>query len=78
MHGYVWEWCQDTWQPDYDKAPADGSAVQVKKDVGRVLRGGSWADLADSCRSASRFHKPAHHKDDTIGFRCVRAARGQD
>src|SRR5262249_47320490 len=77
MHGYIWEFCQDDWHPNYENAPADGSAWTDAPKADRVLRGGSWADSADSCRSAFRFHKPADYKDDRIGFRCVKAARGK-
>jgi formylglycine-generating enzyme required for sulfatase activity len=73
MHGYLWEWCQDNWQPTYEKAPTDGSAVEIKKDTSRVLRSGSWADEADTCRSAYRMKKAADFKDDRIGFRCVKS-----
>jgi formylglycine-generating enzyme required for sulfatase activity len=58
MHGYVWEWCSD----------ANGS-----DDKERILRGGSWADGPESCRSAYRYHKPVGTRSDSIGFRCVRA-----
>ena len=58
MHGYVWEWCSDSWDKD---------------DKERVLRGGSWADGPESCRSAFRYHKPVGTRSDSIGFRCVRA-----
>ncbi len=78
LHGYVWEWCQDGWQPNYDKAPDDGSAAEGKKDAGRVIRGGSWADGADESRSAFRAHQPEDYRDDRIGFRCVRSARGKE
>jgi formylglycine-generating enzyme required for sulfatase activity len=74
MHGYVWEWCQDGWHPTYDGAPTDGSAWEAAGDKERIIRGGSWADSADTCRSAYRHHAPADHRSDTIGFRCVRAA----
>jgi formylglycine-generating enzyme required for sulfatase activity len=38
-----------------------------------MLRGGSWADDADHCRSAFRHHKPLDFRSDAVGFRCVRA-----
>jgi len=78
MHGYVWEWCQDAWHADYKGAPETGAAWDEKDAKERVLRGGSWADPADSCRSAFRHHKPPDHRSDTIGFRCVRAAVPKD
>src|SRR5262245_4955391 len=72
MHGYNWEWVADGWQPDYKKAPADGSAV-VKGEKGmHVIRGGSWADPADHARSAFRMGFAAGEKNDTIGFRCAK------
>lgn len=74
MHGYVWEWCADGWHPTYEGAPTDGSAWKTAGDKEHVLRGGSWADSAESCRSSFRHHAPADHRSDAVGFRCVKAA----
>lgn len=73
MHGYIWEWCADTWHPTYEKAPGDGSAWTKSESKDRVLRSGAWNVPAEQCRSASRFHKPAGYRSDDVGFRCVRA-----
>lgn len=73
MHGYIWEWCQDSWSPSYEGAPKDASARQDKDAKERVLRGGSWADTADHARSGYRHHVDAGQRSDAIGFRCVRA-----
>jgi formylglycine-generating enzyme required for sulfatase activity len=74
MHGYVWEWCADAWHPTHEGAAKDGRPRIDKDEKDRVLRGGSWNDEAERLRSAFRWHKPADFGDDTIGFRCVRAA----
>jgi formylglycine-generating enzyme required for sulfatase activity len=82
-YGYTWEWCQDDYHANYENAPDDGSpwpgfpkSESVKSEL--VLRGGSWADTADRCRSSFRFSKLSTYKDDTIGFRCVKAPKGKD
>jgi formylglycine-generating enzyme required for sulfatase activity len=78
MHGNVWEWCQDTLQPDYTGAPADGSAWVDEKEnkYNRVRRGGSWQETAANCRSAVRFGSPGDEKtpdmrNNQVGFRVV-------
>jgi formylglycine-generating enzyme required for sulfatase activity len=73
LHGYVWEWCADAWHPSYDGAPADGSAREMADAKERVIRGGSWRDKADACRSAFRGHRTPETRSDAVGFRCVRA-----
>jgi formylglycine-generating enzyme required for sulfatase activity len=74
MHGYVSEWCADAWHPGYKGAPTDGSAWTEDGEKDRVIRGGSFADPAESHRSAFRDHKPINTRSDRIGFRCVKAA----
>ncbi|MEH2162178.1 MAG: SUMF1/EgtB/PvdO family nonheme iron enzyme [Nostoc sp.] len=70
MHGNIWQWCQDTWHENYNKAPNDGSAW-VTDDDKRLLRGGSWdADPCD-CRSAFRDCRGRGRRSYDVGFRVV-------
>jgi S-layer protein (TIGR01567 family) len=72
MHGNVWEWTQDSWHDSYNGAPSNGSSWENGDSSDRVLRGGSFADFAGLCRSASRLRaKPSRCSHDT-GFRLLR------
>ena len=71
MHGYVWEWCEDVYHDSYDGAPTDGSAWTTGDAKTRVIRGGSYADPADACRSGYRKGAAADYRSDTLGLRCV-------
>jgi len=76
MHGNVWEWCQDTWHENYNRAPTDGSAwVDENANENRmILRGGSWNNHPWYCRSAYRYCLDADYWDAYNGFRVVCAA----
>ena len=73
MHGQVWEWCADTWHENYDGAPTDGSAWTTGGNENRSpLRGGSWVDPPEDCRSASRnYVYRRDYRDFNRGFRVV-------
>ena len=72
LHGQVWEWCLDPWHADYAGAPADGSGVAGGGDATqRVMRGGSWHDTPDACRSAVRSKFAPGEGEDYIGLRVV-------
>jgi len=72
MHGNVWEWCQDHWHENYDRAPTDGAAwLSSGESKYRVLRGGSWYDLPEFCRSAIRIGDAPGVIDGLVGFRVV-------
>ncbi len=72
MHGNVWEWCEDHWHDNYKRAPDDGSAwVDKKEGAFRVFRGGSWFNLARSCRSALRNGFEPGYRYDLLGFRLL-------
>jgi len=56
MSGNVLEWCSDEYR--------SGSAV-------RVLRGGSWNDLARGVRAAFRSRNEPGYRNVNFGFRCA-------
>ena len=70
MHGNVWEWCSDIYHANYNDAPTDGRSWETPtKENYRVLRGGSWSNVAITCRSASRSWDQAGYSYNDIGFR---------
>ena len=82
MHGNVAEWCHDFYADCYpDGAAQDPTGPESGED--RVLRGGSWKTSEDSCRCSARNYEAPGLADvcfgyEAYGFRCVRAAAGQE
>ena len=73
MVGNVWEWCEDKYHRDYGNAPVDGSAWTSGITNYRVLRGGSWYDIPQHCRSAERNRAMKDLRYRTVGFRLARS-----
>jgi formylglycine-generating enzyme required for sulfatase activity len=74
MHGNVWEWVEDDYHSDYEGAPDDGQPwIDEPRSASRVIRGGSWRDSAQSCRSAFRYGLSPGVRDVVLGFRLVRS-----
>ncbi len=72
MSGNVWEWVQDCWHDNYNKAPRDGSSWQEQNNGdcnSRVLRGGFWSFRQDSLRSANRSWSNPDDRSHVVGFR---------
>ncbi len=72
MHGNVWEYCEDDWHKNYQNAPNDGKPWIDNSSKYPVQRGGSWFNLPNNCRSASRnilLARDDFFDDD--GFRVV-------
>lgn len=69
MHGNVWEWTRSSY------APYPYVSVESRNDTDdgreKVVRGGSWHDRPQRCRSAFRLSYPAWQKVYNVGFRVI-------
>ena len=68
MSGNVWEWCQDYFQKDIHKIPANGKPY-LENTGERVLRGGCHHNWAIHCTVSKRYAIAPDAKDGCIGFR---------
>ena len=73
MSGNVFEWCQD-WFGDYSSGHAvDPQGPSVGES--RVLRGGSWFNVAYDMRSARRLGNTPDYRCYSTGFRVAKMIR---
>jgi len=72
VHGNIWEWTEDCWNPSYEGAPTDGSAWESGDCKSRVARGGSWENAPSFLRSALRNYYIAVNPSPRFGFRVAR------
>ncbi|MFP4056735.1 MAG: FlgO family outer membrane protein [Candidatus Brocadiia bacterium] len=75
MHGNVWEWCQDRFDPGfYARRPspdADPLCRTASERLGPVLRGGSWREGPERVRAACRDWSVETVGGPDRGFRVV-------
>ena len=69
MSGNVWEWCSDRYG-SYSSS-AQTNPVGPSSGYNRVLRGGSWNNLAWRCRVSFRYYNYPSNRNYYIGFRVV-------
>ena len=75
VHGYLWEFVEDSWHDNYEGAPADGRAWSEAAPKKVVVRSGSWKDNHSKLTSSARRAISVADGDDAIGLRCVKAKK---
>lgn len=73
VHGNVWEWVQDGWEPgfyrDFAIKPAINPICLSSSETSRIVRGGRWYHDATYCRSAFRLSVAPTDRFEDLGFR---------
>jgi len=69
MHGNAAEWTRTTYK-SYPYEDGDGRN-EITESGRKVVRGGSWCDRPQRCRSAFRLSYPAWQRVHNVGFRVV-------
>ena len=72
MLGGVAQWVQDCWAPNYQGAPADGTAREARGCMRRVLRGGSFRSGREEILPVARNYYDAPVRYLANGFRVAR------
>lgn len=72
MHGNVWEWVQDWYDPDYYHNSPEQDPQGPASGQYRVYRGGSWVGKAANLRSSLRYSGLPVSRTGDIGFRLLK------
>jgi formylglycine-generating enzyme required for sulfatase activity len=72
MHGNVWEWVQDWYDPEYYHHSPEKDPKGAESGQYRVYRGGSWVGKAVNLRSSLRYSGLPVSRTSDIGFRLLR------
>jgi formylglycine-generating enzyme required for sulfatase activity len=70
--GNAWEWTADWYEKDYYQRSPDADPKGPESGRYRVIRGGSWADVAKYLTCAYRSWARPAERSPNIGFRCAK------
>jgi formylglycine-generating enzyme required for sulfatase activity len=77
LHGNVWEWCLDCYDPGYYARSPGADPRGPSEGSDRVIRGGSWDYDGQYCRSAKRDVRSPGYRDGNLGFRVALIPSGK-
>jgi len=72
LHGNVYEWVQDCYNPDHQGSTADGAPRTDGDCKFRVMKGGSWVAHGYQARAAARIRYVMDYRYDDYGIRIAR------
>jgi formylglycine-generating enzyme required for sulfatase activity len=72
MAGNAYEWVQDWYGINYYEVSPERNPPGPSRGQFKVLRGGSWSDLAKYLLTYGRFKLPPETKNSYTGFRCAK------
>jgi len=73
MSRTIWQWCRDSFSPDFyrhDASTGLDPLADVETGV-RSERGGSWVGPIELCRPSYRRGRTPDARGRCLGFRCV-------